>query len=57
VLLEQLRKQQEEIKTAGGEAKRLSLVKQNLLLTNYYISKGSQPQKLLADLQQLNQQF
>lgn len=48
-ILDQQRKQIEDLKQTG-ETKRLSLIKQNLLLTTYYQSKGQSPHKLLADL-------
>jgi hypothetical protein len=48
-ILDQQRKQIEDLKQTS-ETKRLSLIKQNLLLTTYYQSKGQSPHKLLADL-------
>lgn len=56
-ILDVQRKQADDLKTAGGDSKRLSLVKQNLLLSSYYQNKAQCPHKLLADLQLLSQQF
>lgn len=39
-ILEQQRKIADELKTQGADAKRPSLIKQNLLLTNYYQTKA-----------------
>jgi hypothetical protein len=56
--LEALRKQAEDLKQQPQDAqKRLSFIKQNLLLTAYYQNKAQTPHKLLAELQQLYQQF
>jgi hypothetical protein len=56
-ILDTQRKQADDLKQTGGDSKRMSLIKQNLLLTNYYQNKGQSPHKLLADLQLLSQQF
>ena len=53
-ILDAQRKQADDLKQSGGDSKRMSLIKQNLLLTNYYQNKGQSPHKLLADLQQLS---